>query len=279
MTLILTEVSAAGIAMAADSAISYFNPNGTISRVDHKGWRKVLWVPRIRAGVSYWGFIGQVTRQRFDEWLEERIRRLQYQDLLGLAQFLADELNTKCGNQPLGPNQCVGIHVAGYHPWADGVRRPTFYHVHNGHGHIQWAGGVPVPALDLQGQPSARLLPTNHSWVWDPRKLFAVHYDYPGAPATHAAKLAPFNARGYLTRNGDIGHYILIGEALRNVCTSVNAVPGLRIPSDPTRIGPRLGFLKMEIETAAAFYKCSTMSRVIGGKVLTLGIRPDETRL
>jgi hypothetical protein len=87
------------------------------------------------------------------------------------------------------------------------------------------------------------------------------------------------NRHGYLTRNGDIGHYILIGQALREVSAAANAVPDLRVPSDPTQIGPRVGFLKMEIETAAAFYKCSTMSRVIGGKVLTLGIRPNETRL
>jgi hypothetical protein len=190
MTLILTEVSQAGIAMAADSAISYFLPNGSIKHIDHKGWRKVLWIPRIRAGVSYWGFVGKVTSQRFDEWLEDRIRSQNYQDLLGFATFLADELNAKCSHHPLGHDQCVGVHVAGYHPWADGARRPTFYHVHNGHGHISYGGGIPVPALTLQGRPAKRLLPTNPSWVWAPRKLFDVHHDFPGAPGGRLCRSA-----------------------------------------------------------------------------------------
>jgi hypothetical protein len=264
--------------MAADSAISYFLANGNIKHIDHKGWKKVLWVPRIRAGISYWGFVGKITSQRFDEWLENRIASMNYHDLLSFADFLADELNAKCKNQPLSPNECVGIHVAGYYPWSDNVRRPTFYHVHNGHGRIQYGGGIPISAFDLNWRPIQRLLPANPSWTWDARGLFQVHHDFSGTAANREKSLAMLNA-GYLTRNGDIGHYILIGEALREVSAAVNAVPGLKVPSDPTKIGPRLGFLKMEIETAAAFYKCSTLSRVIGGKVLTLGIRPDESRL
>jgi hypothetical protein len=279
MTLILTELSSVGIAMAADSAISYFEPNGNIQHVDHKGWKKLLWVSRIGAGVSYWGFVGKVTSQRFDEWLDYRIRSHNYHDLRSLADFLAEELNTKCRNQPLEPNVCVGIHVAGFLPWSDGVIRPTFFHVHNGHGHIEYSGAIAVPARGINGQPIQRLLPTNPKWAWQPRGLFQVNDDFPDHNRTLAVNLNIYNSGPYLTRNGDIGHYILIGDALREVSSSANAVPGLRIPSDPTQLGPRVGFLKMEIETTAMFYRCSTLSRVIGGKVSTLGIYPDNRRL
>ena len=60
MTLVLTQVSNAGIAMVADSAISRM-VGGRIVRSDEE-WEKLLWVPRIKAGVSYWGFIGKVAR-------------------------------------------------------------------------------------------------------------------------------------------------------------------------------------------------------------------------
>ena len=217
MTLILTELSQAGIAMAADSAISYYEPNGNIKHVDHKGWKKLLWVPRIRAGVSYWGFVGKVVSQRFDEWLEDRIASQNYRDLRNFADFLADELNSKCRNQPLDSNECVGIHVAGYHSWEDNVRRPTFYHVHNGHGHILYQGTVAVAARGMNGQPIQRLLPTNPTWVWAPRGLFQVNDDFPNHNRSPADNLAMFSGGPYLTRNGDIGHYILIGDALQEV--------------------------------------------------------------
>jgi hypothetical protein len=154
-----------------------------------------------------------------------------------------------------------------------------FFHVLNGHGQIQYQGAVAVPAIGLNGQPIHRLMPSNPRWNWYERTLFQVQEDFPGPIRTLAESMAIYTQGQYLTRNGDIGHYILIGDALREVCASANTVPGLRIPSDPTHLGPRLGFLKMEIETTATFYRCSTLSRVIGGKVATLGILPDETRL
>ena len=42
MTLILTEVSNAGVAMAADSAITYFRADGSIDSSDRVRWTKLL---------------------------------------------------------------------------------------------------------------------------------------------------------------------------------------------------------------------------------------------
>jgi hypothetical protein len=77
MTLILTELSNAGIAMAADSAISMLI-NGKIVTKDQRHWTKLLRVPRIKAGISYWGSIGLIHKGRFDEWLEQKIQNGSY---------------------------------------------------------------------------------------------------------------------------------------------------------------------------------------------------------
>jgi hypothetical protein len=65
VTLLVTECSASGVAMAADSAITKFDAKGNIVEVDQQGWRKVLRAPGIIAAVGYWGFIGKIHRGRF----------------------------------------------------------------------------------------------------------------------------------------------------------------------------------------------------------------------
>ena len=260
--------------MVTDSAISRII-NGRISRCDQLEWRKLLWVPHIKAGISYWGFIGKVTRQRFDEWLEYRIRSSSYNDLPGLADFLAQELNDACKNRPLGNDEQVGIHLAGYHEWQDGVRRPVFYHVHNGHCHVQWRQHLKVsglfagPPLTIQADPVYQLAP---------RGLFSRNDDFPKASLTLPQNLTALS-NGYTTRNGDFATYILISDAIKLACISLGKSPGVSVPADPTKLGPRLGYLKMLLEVVSHIYKCSTMPRIVGGKISSLGIKPNETRL
>lgn len=47
--------------------------------------------------------------QRFAEWLDNRIARGTYADLRSFAAYLANVLNTQCGNKPLGSDECVGL--------------------------------------------------------------------------------------------------------------------------------------------------------------------------
>lgn len=58
MTLILTELSHYGIAMATDSALTetLLKPDGTIGDKDYYGARKLFTVPKLSAGISYWGW-------------------------------------------------------------------------------------------------------------------------------------------------------------------------------------------------------------------------------
>jgi hypothetical protein len=137
MTLVLTEVSQAGIAMVADSAISPLRKGLIVTR-DQQQWKKLLKVRRIQAGVSYWGGIGYITRERFDEWLERKIEQGTYKDLASFADYLATEMNNAARGKPIP--QPAGIHVAGLHSWPDGSRRPSFFQ-------SQWARSHPLEAL------------------------------------------------------------------------------------------------------------------------------------
>ena len=56
MTLILTELSSFGIAMATDSALTeeLRKPDGTIGDKVYYGAQKLFTVPKLRAGIAYW---------------------------------------------------------------------------------------------------------------------------------------------------------------------------------------------------------------------------------
>jgi hypothetical protein len=169
MTLVLTELSNAGITMAADSAITKIYQNRIIE-VDQQGWVKLLRVPRIRAAVSYWGMIGAITSVPFHEWLQRVIRTGHYDDLYSFADYLVEALNRECRNRPLAQGQDVGIHVAGYADWSDGERRPTFIHIHNGHAKMSY---------QFERDASGNVVAIHPSWISDPRKLFERHSDFP----------------------------------------------------------------------------------------------------
>ena len=272
MSLILTELSKVGIAMVTDSAISML-VNGRISTVDQQEWRKLLKVQRIGAAISYWGSIGYITKERFDTWLERQIQNGHYEDLPSFADYLAAEMNKACGGKPLPNGQPAGIHVAGFHEWRDGVRRPTFYHIHNGHGHVRFEQKVAT----VDGKNV--LLETNRSDEWSPRELFARHNDFPPENEDPAVCANILDTTGYMTRNGDYGPFVIISIGLAQICGTLNTIPGVSVPREPGALGPRIGFMKVMMETVINIYQCSSMSKIIGGKVMTLGIKPDGTYL
>src|SRR5581483_520217 len=194
MTLVLTELTNAGIVMAADSAITKIQ-GGKIVEVDQEGWSKLLPVPSIKAAVSYWGMIGAVTRIRFDDWLNRVISSGGYSDLSSFADCLVDALNKVCHNRPLADGQAVGIHVAGYAEWADGQKRPFLYHVHNGHLAIE----IKHELANSGGQQ--QIVAVHPKLVSDPRKLFEKHQDFPYHDSLDRS-LQELRG-GHITRNGD----------------------------------------------------------------------------
>lgn len=263
MTLVLTELSEAGIAMAADSAITKLSRDGKITEIDQQGWRKLLTVPSITAAISYWGMIGLVTKVQFDIWLGRAINSNNYHDLPSLADHLAGALNEACGNKPLRDGGDVGIHVAGYHAWPDGKERPTFYHVHNGHGRF---------SIHEEKDSQGRLVAVRPRWDADPRKLFESHSDFPPPSQSLEQSLAILR-QGYMTRNGDFFIYAIIGKHLRAALHYVNLVPEISLPRDPSDISSRKGFIHVTLDMMVKLYRCSNQSLIIGGTVTSLGIR------
>ena len=254
MTLILTEVSSLGIAMAADSLISKVE-KGKIVGSAH--WRKLLKVPRIYAAISYWGFVGPIGKEvRFDEWLEKRIRDGDYSDLSSLADYLAAEMNHAAGDKPLKNYQAAGIHVAGIQRWADGVCRPTLYHVHNG---------------DLQpvlrpGQTGTIEIVQNLS----PREPFSKHEETSAGNSDTGGS--------FYLRNGDYVPFHVISEGLNTVFQKLQQIPEISARQKPQTLGKRIEYLKSFVEISIRIYRLSSLSS-IGGEVLTVGIRPDGSYL
>lgn len=268
MSLILTQISNAGIAMVADSAISFLNPKTGEIETHQKDWLKLLKVPRIHAAVSYWGNIGAVSRaQAFDEWLAERIKTNAYDDLPSLAHYLASELNSACQNKPLPNGNYVGVHVSGYHPWQDDVNRPMFFHVHNGDMHI----AINYETANKGGQQV--IIGISHKLVAKPRKLFEAHLDYPSANRSLADNVSGLDS-GYITRNGDYFPYLLIADGLEFTRQTLR-VAGVTLPRDPERLGSRLGYLSLIMQTVIGIYGRSSLAKIVGGHVTALGITPD----
>src|SRR4051794_9688353 len=69
MTLILTEISCHGIAMAADSAVTEIYTATGAAVATPNAARKLQPVPHLRAGLSCWG-MGEIEDIPTDQWLE-----------------------------------------------------------------------------------------------------------------------------------------------------------------------------------------------------------------
>jgi hypothetical protein len=262
MTLLLTECSKSGVVMAADSAIS-MKRGPQIAADGQINWTKVLEVPEIHAAVGYWGDIGRIHRGRFDEWLKGKIERTEYSDLPTLASALANTLNSACHDKPLPDNQCVGLHVAGFHAWEDAARRPFFLHVHNGHGHIE------VEAHAVDGVVT-KIKPV---FVPAPRQLFKAYQEFPNVKETLEQNIDTLE-RGYVTRNGDLYYYTVMWEAFEKTFAHLNLIEGFKIPRNNT-LGARRGLLIAALETTIRLYKCSNKSRIVGGPVVAVAIKQD----
>lgn len=268
MTLLLTECSTVGVVMASDSAITKIDSKGRIVEIDQQGWVKVLKAPKARAAVGYWGFIGKVHRGRFDDWVRKVIEQGKYSDVPALGACLADALNNACGNKPLGDDECVGLHVAGFHPWSDGQSRPFFIHVHNGPGYIA------IEHVTEQLPQGARLLEVRPRLVAGPRTLFEPHQDFPYRDLTLEENCDALR-RGYTIRNGDFFYYSVVWDALQRSFNYLNLIPGFSIPGNPASLGARRGLLVAALETTIRVYRCSNRSRIIAGKVTSQAIGPN----
>jgi len=173
MTLILTELSQLGIIMVVENAITLccYQPTGTFRDRSFKGLKKNFEIPKINAGLSFWGwatvapFDDIKEGQLFDWWLENflYIHRDDYHSISELAEILEAELRTVI--PPLtdeelaeNPNGSGGIHLAGYILY-EGNYVPSFWHIHNGYSQVLGQeGGDPHTVNANHDCPPARTI-------------------------------------------------------------------------------------------------------------------------
>jgi hypothetical protein len=299
MTLIVTEVSKEGIAMAADSMISFQDEHGITTCQEQ--WQKLFKVDDVAgtpAGVSYWGNIGDITNTRFDKWLTEKLGEAPRGDLLSFATYLTEQANLAARDKLIAKGKSAGFHVAGFYPWSDGKSRPTFFHIHNGHltvkatAHSSHLGsptskliaGLNIPTGAKSDGSELKLFlretqqmgaKVDYTYQIDPRKQFEVHADFPSGSASLEENLAELEA-GHLTRNGDHLTDALIEARIGTIPATPSGSPTSTAEVDRD-VGTRLGVLIGRMKVVIKKYAAISNAPAVGGKILTLAICPDGT--
>ncbi len=242
MTLILTELTRHGIAMAADSTLTEVDDVTGVSQAIANATQKLHQVPHLSAGVSLWGS-GEVGGQFTDQWVADFIQSSSSFSSIGeFASELADRLNAVVGPNVDGDAH-LGFHVAGFVEH-DGVPTPTFYHVHDG----------PSTSLERRGIKI------------DPNRFNANH-DVPPNLAQRA-----IDAGSYMTRNGDFRLYVLMFNELGRFFNKLRH-RGIVIPNSNNLID-RAEYLVFQIRTVAEVYRLSNLAPGIGGAIQYLTITP-----
>ncbi len=224
MTLVMTEVSTYGVAMAADSAVTF--PDNRV----YVGAQKLLPVPQINAGLSIWGR-GDVNGTAADTWLQKFIQDdvTNGMTLLNVAEILVDKLNNEFG----GPiNDRMGIHVGGFDEQS-GIRGPAFYHLHNGHFHFEFRNG------------SYNLVPDENP----PIRELRVHQDHP--PRIYTGDNFPVP-----TRNGDFSIFGILYDQLNPILNTIQSSTGFSFPYPPG-LAARGEYLRFWINIARDLYRLS----------------------
>lgn len=259
MTLILTELSHYGIAMATDSALTQtlLKPDGTVDDKDYYGARKLFVVPKLSAGISYWGW-GDVP-ERGASWEDERkfrtelwlpyfleINEANYDTVSELAILLEKELRQRipkidANEHKLGDG---GMHLAGYEE-IDGRLVPTFWHIHNG---------------ISQQLPNKKLNP----------EIVNANNDIPtelGRKIVERKGLARI-------ANPPLGDYTVLWELLfkpKSAFSQIVGQEGLTFPYADS-LEKRAELLKFQIETVVGIYRFSREGGGIATPVHTLTI-------
>jgi len=220
MTLVITELSDLGIAMAADSAVTFGSGRVLV------GAQKLQPVRQLNAGVSIWGY-ACVQGKIADEWVHEFIQNYTPDNpsIWSFAEVLANELQSVLGVI----DSYMGIHVAGYEGTQDG-QLPAFYHVHNGHHQYVLADGE----LCLQGEP--------------PRG-FRAHKDVP--PRRFDPSHPP-----HQTRNGDFFLHAALFNRLGGLMGELRQLTGLEFPY-PRTLAARGEYLRFWVNLAGEIYRLS----------------------
>jgi hypothetical protein len=243
MTLVLTELTPHGIAMAADSAVTYQNLQTGLYRVRSNAAQKLQVIPHLNAGISCWG-MGDIEGVNTDQWLSDFITSsTSLSNLTDFANELARQLNVKIAQNPSDQGR-LGFHLAGFEQDA-GTATPSFFHVHDGRSEVLERRGVTV----------------------DPHKFNANH-DMPPQQFLQLAQAG----RGWITRNGDYQIYAQVFSLLENFFKQLED-KGIIIPHSQD-LRDRAEYLIFQIRTISEIYRLSNLVRGIGGGIHFLTINP-----
>lgn len=240
MTLIITELSSFGIAMAADSAITTTNSISGLASLHPRAANKLQMIRYLNAGISCWG-IGSLNGIGTDAWLSQFINQNSHlKTLADFAVALANELNKLNIPRSIGLNN-LGFHLAGFE-YYNGQFVPSFFHIHDG--------------------PSGIFTNANPN-------IFNANQDM--SPAIY---LQNIGAGGYyVTRNGDFQIYATLYTQTEALFQSL-ATFGIIIPNSKN-VRDRADYLVFWIRTVSELYRMSNLHPGIGGRIDYLTILPQ----
>ena len=155
MTIQIMDISPLGIVCAADSAITFEEPDKR-----QESWPKLFRIDQLEAVIGYYGH-ANVGNQVMPNWLDQFLCHTQAGSLDDLASALRDRLNGEWTPPLKGSG--TGFHLAGM-VQVDQVKVPDFYHIwnHNGvDGGYKATGAGFQACSDFLGRDAAEYAPNN----------------------------------------------------------------------------------------------------------------------
>lgn len=244
MTLVLTELSPFGIAMAADSAVTVTNTITGLSYVKPNAALKLQVIPYLNAGISCWG-LGIINGIPTDEWLSKFIdTNSSLGSLKEFADELAKQLNSQVPRNTTSEGR-LGFHLAGFEIY-NGTPTPSFYHIHEGISTTLQQRGITI----------------------NPNQFNANH----DMPPQECLKIFA-QSMIWITRNGDYKLYAAIFGSLEELFLKLIKI-GIMIPYSQN-LSNRADYLVFQIRTISEIYRLSNLIPGIGGGINFLTISPD----
>lgn len=258
MTLIVSEVSKFGIAMAADSAITEIYPSSwvlasgvTAPSTVRTGAQKLLPIKAINAAISFWGF-GTVgtpdnlnARIPMDQFLSDFADSVgEDASLEDVGNQLADLVNSRIRVGKVRG----GFHLAGY-TQESGKLFPALYHIHTGH------------------KPEG------------PHGSLKLYRDYPFGIGKNVDQwLRELQTTPFYLRNGLYDTYAYFSYYLNKLMERLQQEKNFICPDYsrfPTGLEARGRFLKLQIQTICEFYRLSNRLETIAMPISWITISPN----
>lgn len=261
MTLVLSELSVFGVAMAADAAITteFFGHLPLLSGrqtppVVRTGARKLVAVPQAGAAISVWGFGAIGTPSDPTPQIPIDLYLLDFAAEVPAGARLADigeSLARKTNLRIRIGQDRGGFHVGGF--ISEGPHTvPAVYTVHTG----PEDASPQLPLALYRDFPDPRNLDIS-TWATDLRTHF------------------------YYVRNGDFGAYALLAESLFDLTQRLAQEQHFVVPSPDRFADPLEGrgrFLRLQLQTICEFYRLSNRLETIAGPVSWITIGPEGIR-